>query len=118
MALCPTWAYSSQVRLLGLAFLFCCSSSLFGEGIALSKIQQSQEYQVAKKYIADFLPDLAITRIEKILTREDLDETARATLLTLLGETQIRAGAPGIAIKTLDNPLLREFSPAHLWRSY
>jgi len=118
MALCPTWAYSSQVRLLGLAFLFCCSSSLFGEGIALSKIQQSPEYQVAKKYIADFLPDLAIPRIEKILTREDLDETARATLLTLLGETQIRAGAPGIAIKTLDNPLLREFSPAHLWRSY
>jgi tetratricopeptide (TPR) repeat protein len=106
------------VRLLGLAFLFCCLSSLFGEGIALSKIQQSQEYQVAKKYIADFLPDLAIPRIEKILAREGLDETARATLLTLLGETQIRAGAPGIALKTLDNPLLREFSPAHLWRSY
>ena len=84
----------------------------------MSKVQQSPEYQAAKKYISDYLPDLAIPRIEKLLTREDLDETARATLLTLLGEAQIRAGTPGIALKTLDNPLLREFSPAHLWRSY
>ncbi len=106
------------MRLLGLAFLLCCSSSLFGEGVTLSKVQQSPEYQAAKKYISDYLPDLAIPRIEKLLTREDLDETARATLLTLLGEAQIRAGTPGIALKTLDNPLLREFSPAHLWRSY
>ncbi|MDC0282856.1 hypothetical protein OAK59_02930, partial [Akkermansiaceae bacterium] len=73
----------------------------------MSKVQQSPEYQAAKKYISDYLPDLAIPRIEKLLTREDLDETARATLLTLLGEAQIRAGTPGIALKTLDNPLLR-----------
>jgi tetratricopeptide (TPR) repeat protein len=84
----------------------------------LSEIQQSSEYQAAKKYISDYLPDLAIPRIEKILAREDLNESARATLLTLLGEAQIRAGIPGIALKTLDDPLLREFSPAHLWRSY
>jgi tetratricopeptide (TPR) repeat protein len=84
----------------------------------LSEIQQSSEYQAAKKYISDYLPDLAIPRIEKILAREDLNESARATLLTLLGEAQIRAGYPGIALKTLDDPLLREFSPAHLWRSY
>ncbi|MGB0645209.1 MAG: hypothetical protein ACPGQF_10720, partial [Akkermansiaceae bacterium] len=84
----------------------------------MSKVQQSPEYQAAKKHISDYLPDLAIPRIEKILTQQDLDETARATLLTLLGEAQIRAGMPGIALKTLDNPLLREFSPAHLWRSH
>ena len=106
------------MRLLGFALLFCCSSSLFGEGVTLSKVQQSPEYQAAKKHISDYLPDLAIPRIEKILTQQDLDETARATLLTLLGEAQIRAGTPGTALKTLDNPLLREFSPAHLWRSY
>ena len=106
------------MRLLGFALLFCCSSSLFGEGVTLSKVQQSPEYQAAKKHISDYLPDLAIPRIEKILTQQDLDETARATLLTLLGEAQIRAGTPGIALKTLDNPLLREFSPAHLWRSH
>ncbi|MEO1832480.1 MAG: hypothetical protein ABGZ08_08105, partial [Akkermansiaceae bacterium] len=84
----------------------------------MSKVQQSPEYQAAKKHISDYLPDLAIPRIEKILTQQDLDETARATLLTLLGEAQIRAGTPGTALKTLDNPLLREFSPAHLWRSH
>ncbi|MBK73071.1 MAG: hypothetical protein CMO76_06470 [Verrucomicrobiales bacterium] len=84
----------------------------------MSEIQQSSEYQAAKKYISDYLPDLAIPRIEKILAREDLNESARASLLTLLGEAQIRAGIPGIALKTLDDPLLREFSPAHLWRSY
>jgi len=118
MALCTTWAYSSRVRLLGLVFLFSYSSSLLGEGVTLGEVQQSPEYQAAKKYISDYLPDLAIPRVEKILAREDLDETARTTLLTLLGEAQIRAGTPGLALKTLDDPLLREFSPAHLWRSY
>ena len=106
------------MRLLGFVFLFYFSSSLFGACVTLSEIQQSSEYQAAKKYISDYLPDLAIPRIEKILAREDLNESARATLLTLLGEAQIRAGTPGIALKTLDDPLLREFSPAHLWRSY
>jgi hypothetical protein len=80
------------VRLLGFVFLFYFSSSLFGACVTLSEIQQSSEYQAAKKYISDYLPDLAIPRIEKILAREDLNESARATLLTLLGEAQIRAG--------------------------
>lgn len=106
------------MRFLGLIFLFYYSSSLASESVTWSKIQQSPEYQAAKKYISDYLPDLAIPRIETLLAKEDLDDTARATLLTLLGEAQIRAGTPGIALKTLDDPRLREFSPAHLWRSY
>jgi len=42
----------------------------------------------------------------------------KAPLLTLLGEAQVRAGLYPQALITLDSPLLREFSPAHLWRSY
>ena len=118
MALGPTWGYSSDMFKLGLIFLFCYTTSLIGKGLTWGEVEQSQEYQAAKKYISDYLPDLAIPKIEKILEREDLDETARATLLTLLGEAQIRAGTSGLALKTLDDPLLREFSPAHLWRSY
>ena len=53
MALCTTWAYSSRVRLLGLVFLFSYSSSLLGEGVTLGEVQQSPEYQAAKKYISD-----------------------------------------------------------------
>lgn len=106
------------VRKLGFIFLTFISSSLIGEGANWDELQQSPEYLAAKKYISDYLPDLAIPRIEKILTRKDLDQTARATLLTLLGEAQVRAGTSGLALKTLDDPILREFSPAHLWRSY
>ncbi len=106
------------VRKLGFIFLIFISSSLIGEGSNWEEVQRSPEYLAAKKYISDYLPDLAIPRIEKILTRKDLDQTARATLLTLLGEAQVRAGTSGLALKTLDDPILREFSPAHLWRSY
>ena len=81
-------------------------------------IQQSPGYLAAKKYISDYLPDLAIPKIEELLARPEIDETAKTSLLTLLGEAQVRAGTPGIALKTLDHKLLREFSPAHLWRSY
>lgn len=112
------WSYPTSMRKLGLAFLFCVSSSLIGEGVTWDDLQQSPEYLTAKKYISDFLPDLAIPRIERILAQEDLDTPSRSALLTLLGEAQVRSGSSGLALKTLDDPVLREFSPAHLWRSY
>lgn len=118
MALGTTWGYLFAVQKLGLVFLICFSSSLIGEGATWDEVQQSPEYLAAKKYISDYLPDLAIPRIKQILEDPSLDQTARSTLLTLLGESQVRAGTPGVALKTLDSPLLREFSPAHLWRSY
>ncbi|MDB4383177.1 hypothetical protein N9Z79_03700, partial [Akkermansiaceae bacterium] len=106
------------MRTLGLVFLIYVSSSFIGKGATWDEVQQSPEYLAAKKYISDYLPDLAIPRIKEILARKDLDTTARATLLTLLGESEVRAGMPGLALKTLDDPLLRDLSPAHLWRSY
>lgn len=118
MAPDTTWCYPSAVRTLGLVLLIYVSSSFIGKGATWDEVQQSPEYLAAKKYISDYLPDLAIPRIKEILARKDLDTTARATLLTLLGESEVRAGMPGLALKTLDEPLLRDISPAHLWRSY
>lgn len=89
-----------------------------GRAETWSEVQQSTEFLAAKKCISEYLPDRAIPKIEALLTRPDLDNTAKASLLTLLGEAQVRAGLSGTALKTLDNKSLREFSPAHLWRSY
>lgn len=82
------------------------------------EVQRSPDFIAAKKQIADYLPDLAIGRIRKLLALPELEATAHASLLTLLGEAQVRANLPGEALKTLDHPALREFSPAHQWRSY
>lgn len=89
-----------------------------GESETWANVQQSSDFLAAKKYLADYLPDLAIPKLEELLVRPTINETAKISLLTLLGEAQVRAGDPGIALTTLDNKLLREFSPAHLWRSY
>jgi len=90
--------------------------------------QQSPDYLSAKKSISEHLPDLAIPRVKQLISQPDLDQTAKASLLTLLGEAQVRAGLDlpepertlllSEALKTLDDSSLREFSPSHLWRSY
>ena len=112
------WVYCLSVRKFGLIFLLCLASSMTGTAETWKEVQQSPDFLAAKKHIADYLPDLAIPKIQKLLTRPKIDGTARMSLLTLLGESQVRAGTPGDALKTLDNKLLREFSPSHLWRSY
>lgn len=89
-----------------------------GGATSWTEVQKSPDYLTAKKQIADYLPDLAITRIEKLLALPDLEVSARASLLTLLGEARVRANQPAEALKTLDDPILRDFSPAHRWRSY
>lgn len=89
-----------------------------GGATSWTEVQKSPDYLTAKKQIADYLPDLAIARIEKLLALPDLEVSARASLLTLLGEARVRANQPGEALKTLDDPALRDFSPAHRWRSY
>jgi len=68
--------------------------------------------------MATYLPDLAIPKLKELLAQPGLRDSAKAPLLTLLGEAQVRAGLYPQALITLDSPLLREFSPAHLWRSY
>ena len=93
-----------------------------------AKTQKSRDYLAAKKYLADHLPELAIPKIQSLLTRPKLDQTTRSTLLTLLGEAQIRTALNltepertktlTAALRTLDQPSLRDFSPSHLWRSY
>lgn len=96
--------------------------------VTWEKVQQSPDYLSAKKSIAEYLPDLAVPKIKKLLSQPDLDQTAKASLLTLLGEAQVRAALDLSepeqtlllveSLKTLDDPSLREFSPSHLWRSY
>lgn len=109
----------SGVRVLAVPFLILFSLSLPGRSAtSLTELQQNRDFIAAKKQIADYLPDLAIPRITQLLDLPDLAPPARQSLLTLLGEAQVRAGRPGEALTTLDHPTLRDFSPAHLWRSY
>lgn len=108
----------SGVRLLCLFLTSFITTGLSGGATTWSEVQKSPDYIAAKKQIADYLPDLAIGRVQKLLALPELDANARASLLTLLGEAQVRANQPGEALKTLDDPTLREFSPAHQWRSY
>ena len=93
-----------------------------------TEAQRSRDYVVAKKHLADFLPELAIPRIKLLLALPDLDKAAKPELLTLLGEAQVRTaldegelGRSALlteALETLADPSLQKFSPAHLWRSY
>ena len=106
------------MRLFALILFTGLTTSFCGGATSWDDLRQSPDLITAKKQIADFLPDLAISRIEKLLALPDLEPGARAELLTLLGEARVRANQPGEALKTLDDPVLREFSPAHLWRSY
>jgi|TARA_B110000495_G_scaffold78450_1_gene67345 predicted negative regulator of RcsB-dependent stress response len=109
---------------LALAFV----SSPEGRAMTWQQAQQSSDYLSAKKSISEHLPDLAIPRVKQLISQPDLDQTAKASLLTLLGEAQVRAGLDlpepertlllSEALKTLDDSSLREFSPSHLWRSY
>jgi len=114
------------VRSFILILLF--SLRLPGQAATWADVQKSRDYLDAKKHLADYLPDLAIPRIKTLLVQPDLDETAKAYLLTLLAEAQIRQALVSdtstrstllaVALRTLDDRSLREFSPAHLWRSY
>lgn len=83
-----------------------------------SKVQESGDYQNVREALSQYLPDLAIPRIRKLLLQTSLDATATASLLTLLGEAETRAGLEEEALETLADPALKEFSPAHLWRSH
>jgi len=126
MAKSPIPDYPLLVRFLSLVFLFCFS--LPSQATTWSQAQRSRDYLAAKKHLADFLPDLAIPKIKSLLSLPQLDNTAKTSLLTLLGEAQVRAALEieepartqllSEALKTLDDRSLREFSPAHLWRSY
>ena len=113
-----------RIPFLILTLLFVFSPE--GRAITWQQIQQSPDYLSAKKSIAEHLPDLAIPKITLLVSQPDLDPTAKASLLTLLGEAQVRAGLNlpepertvllSGSLKTLDDSSLREFSPSHLWR--
>jgi tetratricopeptide (TPR) repeat protein len=119
-------AYLPPVRFYLLILVFCCG--LPSQAATWAQIQQSPDYLTAKKHLADFFPDQAIPPIQALLVQPDLDQTAKASLLSLLGEAQVRAALDAEdplrsllltdALKTLDDRSLREFSPAHLWRSH
>ncbi len=114
------------MRFLNLIFVLCLS--LPCQATTWPQAQQERDYLAAKKYLADYLPELAIPKVQSLLTRLKLDQTAKASLLTLLGEAQVRAAvdspepekskALAEALETLDDPSLLKFSPSHLWRSY
>ncbi len=115
-----------RIPFLILTLVFALSPE--GRAITWQQIQQSSDYLSAKKSIAEHLPDLAISKIKRLVSQPDLDQMAKASLLTLLGEAQVRAGLNlpepertlllSEALKALDDSSLREFSPSHLWRSY
>lgn len=119
-------AYSSSVRFYLLILVLCFG--LPSQAATWAQVQQSRDYLTAKKHLADFLPDRAIPLVQALLVQPDLDQTSKATLLVLLGEAQVRAALNeedplrslllADALKTLDDRSLREFSPAHLWRSH
>ena len=89
--------------LLGLLFL---GSMSWGQSVNWSKIESSPDYQIAQEHLADALPNLAIPILEKLLKTEGLDPTAKASLLSKLGETQLRAQKHEAALFTLADPLL------------
>jgi len=101
--------------LLGIFFL---GSMSWGQTVSWTEIQEGRDYRIAKEHLADALPNLAIPILEKLLKTENLDVTAKASLLSKLGETQLRAQNHEAALLTLSNPLLVEFSPAHLWLGF
>lgn len=116
------------MRILPLILTLALFSIPEGRAVTWEKVQQSPDYLAAKKSIAEFFPDVAIPKIKGLLSKPELDPTAKASLLTLLGEAQIRAALDlpepdrfdllAESLQTLDDPSLREFSPSHLWRSY
>ena len=109
---------------LSLFLLFILPSS----AITWSQTQREPDYLAAKRYLADHLPELAIPKIQSLLALPKLDNKAQPPLLTLLAEAQVRTALDSPepsrsivlanALETLDRRSLREFSPAHLWRSY
>ena len=111
-----------------LSLYFSLSLILTSSATTWAQAQKSRDYLAARKHLADYLPELAIPKIKSLLALPELDQKAQRSLLTLLGEAQIRSALEttpaerskvlGEALKTLDAPVLREHSPAHLWRSY
>lgn len=96
-------------------FVFLFSGLLSAQSLTWNKVQQSPDYLKAKEAIAQYLPDRAIPRIQQLLSQEGLDQLARNSLRTLLGEAQLRSGRATDAVATLSHADLREFSPALLW---
>lgn len=101
-----------------LVFLFLLQGWASGQTLSWAGVQESRDFQNIREALSQHLPDLAIPRIQTLLLQTSLDSTAKASLLTLLGEAETRAGLPNEALETLDDPTLKEFSPAHLWKSY
>ncbi len=98
--------------------LFLTAHFAFGQTLTWKKVRDLRDYRAAREHLANYLPDLAIPKIQTLLLKQGLDQSAKKNLLTLLGEAQVRNGHSETAIKTLLNPSLKDFSPAHLWRSY
>ncbi|YCM44885.1 tetratricopeptide repeat protein [Verrucomicrobiaceae bacterium 227] len=88
------------------------------QALTWKQVQETRDFQNVREALSQYLPDLAIPRIQKLLLQEGLDATAKASLLTLLGEAEVRAGLENDALETLTDPLLDEFSPAHWWRGH
>ena len=105
-----------QLRMLFLLVLLQGWTS--GQTLSWARVQESRDFQNVREALSQHLPDLAIPRLQKLLLQTGLDTTAKASLLTLLGEAETRAGLAGEALETLADPALKQFSPAHLWRSH
>lgn len=93
------------------------SLPLGAQALSWEQIRQLPDFQNARDALGQSLPELAIPRFKKLLLQDGLDATAKASLLALLGEAEVRDGRFSEAVETLNDPVLREFSPAHLWRS-
>lgn len=98
--------------------LLLLAGPTYAKKLTWSQAQKEPAYLEARKSLALFLPEMAIPRLKTLLDESDLDQKARANLLTLLGEAQVRAKQPKEAIATLSHADLKEWSPAHRWRAF
>jgi len=88
-----------------------------GQTMTLAKVKRHPDYKSAKVALADYLPDLAITKLNTLLSKKKLSKDSKKHLLPLLGEAYLRNGQLAEAQKTLSDPLLTNSSEAAFWRA-
>ncbi len=85
-------------RLFLVITLLCASTAA---GVTWSQIQKLREYREADIALGDSFHDVAVTKLQNLLDRKDLDEGADLNLRARLGEALVRSGRSQAALDIL-----------------
>jgi len=97
--------------------LLCLFSLAQAQSLSWAKVKRMADYREARTAMADYLPDVAIPKLEG-LTKKKLTPEASLKLFVLLGEAYLRNERLEEALKILSRNSLTKSAEATFWKAH